>query len=130
MNTTDKGTVLELYVMTILFEIGYQMAMPFGTQSGWDLLCWKDGKFQRIQVKTARIRGKNKDRVCVDFLRSKDRTKNKKTEEWSYKGYSPKEVDYIFAVEKTSKKIWILPIDITKYKRSISFGLNEYVFDW
>ena len=137
MNTTDKGTILELYVLARLFEKGYQMATPFGTQAGWDLLCLKDGKFQRLQVKTAKIRGVNKDRVYVDFLRSKDRIKNTKTGKWTYKGYSCEEIDFVVAVlnwtatkDTKSFPMWIIPVSDIENKRSITFGLDEYKFDW
>ena len=137
MNTTDKGTILELYVLARLFEKGYQMATPFGTQSGWDLLCWKDNKFQRLQIKTARMRGIKKDRVYVDFLRSKDRIQNTKTGKWSYKGYSKDEIDYVIAVLnwtalKGTKQfpMWIIPVKDIENKRSITFGVGDYVFDW
>ena len=130
MNTSDKGKVLELHVLTRLFERGYEIAIPFGTQQHWDLLCWKKNKFQRIQVKTARLRGVGGHRVCVDFLRSKDRVENKKTGEWNYKGYSEKEVDWIIAVTPRTRLMWIIPIAEAKHRRSMSFAMSDYPFDW
>ena len=129
-NTSNKGKLLELKVLTRLFEKGYDIARPFGTQSGWDLLCWVDGKFQRIQVKTAKLRGIQKNRIYVDFLRSKDRIENKKNKKWTYKGYSRKEIDYIIAVKPQTFLMWIIPVEDIEHKRSVTFGLNDYRFNW
>lgn len=132
MNTSDKGKLLELKVLTILFEKGYEVAIPFGTQAHWDLLCWKDGIFQRIQVKTAKLRGIHKDRVYVDFLRSKDRTENQKGKKWTYKGYSKDEVDYVVAVLPDKYFMWLIPVRDIENKRSITFGITDYpcLLDW
>ena len=130
MNTSNKGKLLELKVLTQLFERGYDIALPFGTQSGWDLLCWKNNKFQRIQVKTVKLRGVKGDRVNVEFIRSKDRIENQKTQTWHYKGYSQNEIDWIIAVLPKTYLMWAIPISDITNKRSLTFGLNDYRFDW
>jgi hypothetical protein len=130
MDTSRKGKLLELYVLTKLYEKGYEVAIPFGTQEHWDILCYIKGGWRRIQVKTARMRGVQKDRVYVDFLRSKDRTENIKTKKWNYKGYSSKEIDLIIAVHPTLHLMWPIPIEDIEGKRSISFGINDYSFNF
>ena len=130
MNTSDKGKLLELKVLTRLFEKGYEIAIPFGTQAHWDLLCLKDGQWQRIQVKTAKMRGVKKDRVYVDFLRSKDRIENQKNHKWDYQGYCKKEIDWVIAVLPRVDLMWVIPISNVENKRSLTFSVNDYRFDW
>ncbi len=130
MDTTRKGKLLELKVLTCLFERGYEVAIPFGTQAHWDLLCWREKKWQRIQVKTAKLRGIKKDRVYVDFLRSKDRIENQKNKTWNYKGYSVDEIDWVIAGIARASILWVIPILDVANKRSLTFGLNDYKFNW
>ena len=130
MNTSRKGDLLEMKVMVRLFEAGLDIALPFGVQKGWDILAEVDGGWKKIQIKTAKLRGKDKTRVYVDFLRSKDRINNAKSGEWEYKGYSRDEVDFICAVEPKTFRMWIIPVEVIEGKRSLTFGFFTSEYDW
>lgn len=73
LNRFASGASAELYVAHSLVEEGYNILWPLLTQSRYDLVAEKDGKFLKIQVKKAtwsksgnynylqaRISGKNK----------------------------------------------------------------------
>ncbi len=47
----QTGRIGELYAAAIIEELGWQTA--FCQQTGVDLLCWKDNKFYRCQVKSS-----------------------------------------------------------------------------
>ena len=69
-----KGDLAELKVACDLVERGYRVAIPFGEDSDFDLVCWKpDGPLERVQVKYARL----KDGVIPVRTRSASLTNGK-----------------------------------------------------
>lgn len=126
MNSSNKGDLVELWVLAKYIEQGYEVAIPFGNQKSWDLLVYEGNKWQKIQVKTVRLRGKYKDRVFISFYRSKDRRLGLSGKSWTSQGYSKGEIDYIVGVEHKSQKMWKLPALAIIGKGSITFGEKSH----
>jgi hypothetical protein len=55
-DTKQIGAVSELRVMAALAEAGYRILVPYGEQCRYDIAIERDGRFQRVQVKTGRVR--------------------------------------------------------------------------
>jgi len=50
-DTKSKGDFGEISVIKDLIGRGYSVAIPFGENNPFDLVAYKDGLFQRVQVK-------------------------------------------------------------------------------
>lgn len=57
MNTKEKGELSQLNLELKLLQRGYTILEPFGDSQRYDFVVEKDGKFERIQCKTGRLRG-------------------------------------------------------------------------
>ena len=55
--TKKKGDMAELRVASDLVRQGYQVAIPFGEDSDFDLVLMRDERFERVQVKYFRSDG-------------------------------------------------------------------------
>jgi hypothetical protein len=55
-NTKSIGDVSQSRVMTALLASGAKVLMPFGDNARYDLVTERNGRFSRIQCKTARLR--------------------------------------------------------------------------
>jgi hypothetical protein len=53
MNPTEKGVRTEGIILSALLKKGYRVLLPFGGGSRYDLVYEEDGKFIRVQCKTA-----------------------------------------------------------------------------
>jgi outer membrane protease len=57
MNTKDKGDIAEAALTLALLKTGYEVLRPVGDNSRYDLvIVGFGGKFQRVQVKSGRLR--------------------------------------------------------------------------
>lgn len=55
-DTKRKGDITELKVLTRLMECGYNVLVPWGDNTRYDLIFEdKEGEFKRVQCKTGRI---------------------------------------------------------------------------
>jgi len=55
LDTTSIGTISEGVLLGALLKAGYQVLVPFGEHSEYDLVIHKDRRFFPIQCKTGRI---------------------------------------------------------------------------
>ena len=53
MDNKRKGGVTELQCQAYLYRLGYDIAIPFGENSRYDLILDVDGHLLRVQVKTS-----------------------------------------------------------------------------
>ena len=65
-----KGHFAELLVLAKLIKQGFNIAMPYGPQKGWDLLVSMNGKWEKWQVKSGRRRGPHRKSIEVNLERS------------------------------------------------------------
>ena len=54
MNTKAKGDISELAIASALAKKGFSVLFPYGDNNRYDLVFEEDGKFNRVQCKTAR----------------------------------------------------------------------------
>lgn len=54
MDTKRKGNIVELKCQTYLYELEYDVAIPLGDNSRYDLILDIGGNLLRVQVKTAK----------------------------------------------------------------------------
>jgi hypothetical protein len=55
-DTKSKGVISELTVMVALARAGYRLLVPYGENCRYDVAIEKNGVFQRVQIKTGRLR--------------------------------------------------------------------------
>src|SRR5579862_9027925 len=55
-NTKRVGDISEITVLSALVRLGYRVSIPYGENQRYDFVVEKDGKLQRVQVKTGRLR--------------------------------------------------------------------------
>lgn len=101
MNPTQRGKLSELLVLTRLVEENYQVAIPFGNQSGWDLLVEIDGVWEKWQIKTA---WQNADRTELRVSCYSGGGKRKRQ-------YEKGEFDYLIAVHPETNRMWKFPFN-------------------
>lgn len=100
MTTIEKGNLSEAKFTAKLLELGYEVFIPFGNGSRYDLVFKLNGKFKTLQIKT----GKLKDNFIV-FNSSSLNKETKKRK--SYHG----EVDFlgIYCIENNS--YYLMPVN-------------------
>jgi hypothetical protein len=76
MNTKRKGDISELAVITQLAKRGYNVLIPFGDSSRYDVVIERDGSFERVQVKTGTLKnGAVCFRTCSSAARGGEKHK-------------------------------------------------------
>ena len=55
MNTKRIGNITEMEVMLAFVKQGYNVLIPYGDCERYDFVADVNGKFLRVQVKTARL---------------------------------------------------------------------------
>lgn len=99
MNTKRKGDITELKVLIKLLEHGFNVSVPVGDNTRYDLIFENDGIFYRVQCKTGRFRD---GRVIFNTVSHHPRDYTKVS---SYVG----DVDY-FGVY-CNDKVYLIPIE-------------------
>ncbi len=99
MHSTHKnGKVAEFLAAAFFAERGYEIWLPTMTQSRADLVVYKGGIFQTVQVKTAcwqRSRIRVNEYLCCTLSKRGKR-------------YASTDFDLLFAIDD-AKRIWIVP---------------------
>ena len=101
MNTKQIGEITEACVLTAFLKMGYAVMIPFGDNQRYDLVIEDDGKFQRVQCKTGRIRD-----GCVCFNASSN-CGYQNRERKDYRG----EADLFVVYCPDNGKIYAIPVD-------------------
>ncbi len=55
MNTTQQGNLSQQHIILALMEAGYQVLLPLGEGSRYDLVIEKNGKLSKVQCKTGHL---------------------------------------------------------------------------
>ena len=111
-NSKDVGDLTELKTIGKFISGGYQVAIPFGDNSKYDLILDDDGEFYRVQCKTSW--------TCADggfmFNTHSQTTRNGEYHETTYGN----DID-AFAVyyPENGKLYWIEPEAATSKKRTL-----------
>lgn len=102
MNAKNKGQISEARVLYEFQKYGIPVCIPWGDNERYDLIAEFDGKFNRIQVKTA---NEERNGAVLCYARSStNHTTNKKLK--NYIG----QVDYFVFVNQKKDILAIVPI--------------------
>jgi hypothetical protein len=117
-----KGAVSELIAQAWFLENGYEVFVPVVQQSLYDLIVYKDNKFQSVQVKTAyQMWSAKLSYNLVRLGRSKKLGNGKET-----RGYKEDErFDLLFVVKGKDK--WLLTWEQMPKKKTIYFNGNNRI---
>lgn len=105
----QNGVAAELWTAAKLAQLGYAVLWPFVTQSRYDLVIEKGGKFQKVQVKKATSSKTGK----YEYLQARLSGKNKATNT----PYTNKDVD-LFAFTDF-KTLWLAPFEEIGHQTSV-----------
>jgi hypothetical protein len=102
LSRKGKGDLAELRVACDLISRGYQIAIPFGEDSDFDLVVLRDGMLERVQAKhTASKNGV----ICVR-CRSASLTNGKVRR---IKHYTAKTIDWLAIYDRTTDRCFYVP---------------------
>lgn len=117
MNTRDVGNITCLKVMARFLEKGYNVLTPFGDNTKYDFVAEKDGKFLRIQCKTARkVKSYNSITFNLYVVASNYLGSRKKY-------YTKEDIDLFATVWED--KVCILPIENIGERKTFTLSLNS-----
>lgn len=117
MNTRDIGNITCLKVMVRFLEKGYNVLTPFGDNTKYDFVAEKDGKFLRIQCKTARkVKLSNSITFNLYVVASNYLGSRKKY-------YTKEDIDLFATVWED--KVCILPIENIGERKTFTLSLNS-----
>ena len=126
-SSNKKGKLSELLVLSRLMSEGFNIAIPFGNQKGWDILVENGTSWERWQIKTAHPRHTNRpnDLLSVSCFRRSDSSKHQKII------YEKADFDVLAAIYPVTEELWVIPISNLKHKASLSLTSPEYEqFKW
>jgi len=106
-----KGSIAELRVCGDLMERGWNILLPYGENSRYDLVAERDGQFIRIQVKYVTP----KDGAMEVNCRSSNN--------WSVRPYTSQEIDYIAAFNPKDNAVYYIPVSKIR-KKSMKLRLE------
>jgi len=117
MNTRDVGNVTCLKVMARFLEKGYNVLTPFGDNTKYDFVAEKDGKFLRVQCKTARKVKLNNSITFNLYVVASNYLGSRK------KYYTKEDIDLFATVWED--KVCILPIENIGERKTFTLSLNS-----
>lgn len=118
MNSKDKGNIGEAIALSEFIKRDIPVAIPFGDNARYDLIADFNGKLNRIQVKYCNQITENNSIICP-CASSTNHTTNK-----HYTTYE-NDVDYFVFYLVAWDKAILVPIDVIKNKRTITFRQDQ-----
>jgi len=113
LSTVEKGTRAERAVLAALLRCGYNVLIPFGPVR-YDLVREKDGRFERIQCKTATLMKTGALRFAL--------TNNPPS--MTHKTYVG-EIDFFGVYSPDLDKVYLVPIEVVaSHKREMWLRLE------
>ena len=109
--TKQKGDIAEAFVVYILKANGFNVLIPWGEDTRYDIVSEKNGIFKRIQVKY--VTQKN------GYLEVAIRSCNNH----SIIHYSLTDIDTIAAFDEQNQKVYFIPLNRIKNKSSFKLRL-------
>jgi hypothetical protein len=122
LTTKQKGDVAEYAVLLEALKLGYNVLKPIGDRLPYDFVFEINGKFIKIQVKSAYKDGNS---WIVDTRRTKtNRRVMKRTR------YTNTEVDFVIAYIEDINKFHLITIaDFNKYKSGYTINITKKPLD-
>lgn len=109
LNSKHRGALTELQVMTYLFELGYQISIPYGDNARYDFILDVNNTLYKIQVKSANLESEGVYKIDCSRMRF-NRGENVR------KHYTSEEVDF-FATMVDNKCYLIPQSEVSDSKR-------------
>lgn len=104
MNTKYKGNITEMECMLAFMKCGYNVLTPYGDCERYDFVVDVNGKFYKIQCKTAHS---DDDNASFKFECRSSRSNANRT---LHHSYSAEEIDYFATI--FDGKCYLIPIEI------------------
>ncbi len=92
---------------------GWSIFLPYGEDSAIDLLIEKDGKYERIQIKTTKP------------INNVIHCRTKSSNNWQVKKYSKGDIDYFGIYDYENKKGYLIPIEKVEGMTDVSLRLSK-----
>jgi len=105
-STKRKGDLGELKVAADLLSKGYQVAIPFGEDSKYDLIVDRQGNLERVQVKCTKSDGQ---KIIVPCRSSNN---------WNVIKYTERMFEWLAIYDITTDSCYYIPSKIMKNGRS------------
>ena len=102
LNTKAKGDLAELKVASDLLSRGYRIALPYGEDWDFDLIIYRNARFERIQVKHVTSSGNVLGVKCRSHSLTNGKVKRTKH-------YTADTVDWIAAYDSTTDQCFYIP---------------------
>ena len=103
MNSKVVGDVSEAAVIAALLKSGMNVLMPFGDRNRYDVVVERDVKFERIQIKTGRQKGK----VVIFNTKSSTRVCGKRVD----KGYEG-QIESFAVYHRELDRVYVVPVKL------------------
>lgn len=115
MNTQTRGKHSEAAVITELLERGIDVAIPFGTGEGYDIVAFTNDGWKTIQVKTARWRADSKNKAIICIVLKTNRSGAK---------YGHGDFDFLIAAMPSERRFWVYPFNEVLGKTKLTMSLQ------
>ncbi len=102
VDTKAAGDITEAVVLAEFLKAGFSVLVPFGDNRRYDLVVEADGRFLRVQCKTASLCGWKGDDACIRFKARSGVHKSR-----PYRG----QADLFAAYSPDTRQVYILPVD-------------------
>lgn len=104
LTTKQRGNITEVECMLAFLKLGYNVLTPYGDCERYDFAVDIDGKFLRIQVKTA-----NANHIKDGYIEFN--TSNKTTKEGKFvrHAYTSEQIDYFMTAYEN--KCYLIPVE-------------------
>lgn len=116
MNSKDVGDVSVSAVLARLVKNNKHVLLPFGDNLRHDLAIDEEGKFSRIQIKTARLK---KNKLIFNTCSSTFHRRNGTLKD--YQG----EIEFFGVYSRELDKVYLIPINKVQTKREATLLLSE-----
>jgi len=113
--TKEKGDLGQSLIMADLLKRGYKVLIPLGEDWRFDLVIFRDNKFEKVQCKF--------DGVNIDICSIPCRSCNN----WTEKRYLKSEIDWLACYHKASDRCYYVPSKMlgNEGRTFISLRINE-----
>lgn len=110
--TKIKGDLGEAMILADVVRRGYKVALPLGDDWPFDLVVYRNGKFERVQCKYTESDGKVIHARCMS------------ASDWVQYKYTSKDIDWLVVYDKTTDACYYIPAELLgSGKRSLSLRL-------
>lgn len=100
--TKTKGDLAELMVAGDLLRKGYKIAIPYGEDWDFDLIVFRDGRLERIQVKHTTSNGHVIDIRCRSHSLTNGKIRRTKQ-------YTAQIIDWLAVYDRTTEQCYYVP---------------------